>query len=143
MLSSGVAHISADNSDCIFNVRPRANHCIHQTFDCQGISNFCHLGLLGFLSRTLFFTSLAVCRQCRPTGFALSMLNLTFVTYFSCDNHNNFFVRSRIICIPRICLVGPICFIENDQLKAFFNTQMSSFELLHKHAVIGLRFVVS
>ena len=38
------------------------------------------------------------------TGFTFCMLNLwsTFVTYFSCDSHNNLFVQSRTMCIPRI-----------------------------------------
>ena len=58
----------------------------------------------------------------QPTDLALSMLNRwsSFVTYFSCDNHSNFFVRSQTLCIPRICLAGPISFIEKDLLKAFF-----------------------
>ena len=44
------------------------------------------------------------------TGFASDMLNRcsTFVTYLSCDSHNCFFDRSRMICIPSMRYRGLI-----------------------------------
>ena len=33
MLLGGIAHQSSDNSDCICDVRPSANHCMHQASD--------------------------------------------------------------------------------------------------------------
>ena len=51
-----------------------------------------------------------------PTDFASNMLNLskTFVTYFSSYNHSTFLVLSRTMCIPKICLAPPRCFMAND-----------------------------
>ena len=72
--------------------------------------------------------SLLLVNSVEPTRFVFSMLNLcsTFITYFSYDNHNNFFVLSRTMCIPKICFDGPIFFIANDLLKVFFSFRFSS-----------------
>ena len=56
------------------------------------------------------------------TNFVFSILNIwsTFIVYFYYDKHNNLFVLSQTMCIPRICFAGPISFIAKDSLKAFF-----------------------
>ena len=76
-----------------------------------------------------FFINLLFVSSVTPTGFAsyICMLNLwsTVVTYFSCDSHNNLFVQSRTMCIPRIWLVRLISFIARDFPEAFFKLPIS------------------
>ena len=124
MLSSGIAHIRTNDSHCICKLCPAQYIPSHTSgFYLLRHRKSCSswpspLSILDFD----FPDSLLFVGNVEPTGFAFCMLNLwsTFVTYFSCNNHNDFFVMSRTMCIPRICFESPISFITNDLLKAFF-----------------------
>ena len=79
-----------------------------------------------FIFGLCFLNNLQFAESVDSNGFAFAMLNLwsTFVTHFSYDSHNIFLVQSRTMCIPKICFVGTMSFIENGVLKAFFSIRI-------------------
>ena len=117
---------------------PALTVAIYSAFVVDKATTFCHLGCqetappaygILFISAFSIFVfghwpsdSFLFVNNVEPTSLASCMLNLwsTFVTYFSSDNHNNLFFQSRITCIPKIYLAGPISFIAKEFPKAFF-----------------------